>query len=114
MNTIKEKVLRMIFPEAGEIRHGGGEINGLPENTVPQNCTILQATPSPWNDDRTFYCVVYENPEYKIAINLRVCKAMEGSGYAEFVAVHHFDMLDIDSSNEKILKESYAFRITEL
>jgi hypothetical protein len=113
MKIIKENILREIFPEAGEFGRGGNEINGLSKDTIPQNCTILKTTPSPWQDRRTFYCLVYNHPEFKIAIDLRICKTMAGSVFSEFVVIHNFEEIDIETNNEKILKESYAFRISE-
>ena len=112
----KAEVLQHIFPKGVVNGRGGDEINGLPKYTVPQNCRILVSTRSPWDDDRIFYLVLYENYETKVAICLRVCKAMDGCGYDEFAVVHQYDVLEGNVSPEAIqdiIVESYAFRIKE-
>lgn len=67
--------------------HGGMfEVNGLSEGTVPQNCEILLTGEGslslPRCDRRTHYLVRADG----VLFFFRICTAMKGSGYAEYVA----------------------------
>ena len=113
-NTTKNAVLLDIFPEATHIGRGGGEVNGLKKDVQPENCTVLLKTPSPWEDDREFYLLIYETHNLKVKLEIRICDAMEGSGYDRFAVIHKFDIIDPEITDySDIIKESYSYRIRE-
>lgn len=76
----------MLFPEG--TCSNEREANGLPENSVPKNCTIVDS----FVDSR--YSIPGERREHYLVtvedgtlIDLRVCSAFPGSGYKEFAAI---------------------------
>ncbi len=113
-NTTKNAILMDIFPDATHIGRNGGEVNGLKKDVQPQNCTVLLKTPSPWQDDREFYLLIYETHSLKVKLEIRLCDAMEGSGYDRFAVIHKFDVIDVNITDySDIITESYSYRIRE-
>ncbi len=111
-NTTKNAVLLDIFPEATHIGRGGGEVNGLKKDVQPENCTVLLKTPSPWEDDREFYLLIYETHNLKVKLEIRICDAMEGSGYDRFAVIHKFDIINSEITDySDIIEESYSYKI---
>ena len=82
-----QNLLQKVFP-AGQCggRSYGFEVNGLPKNTQPQNCDILVQgqEPDSRGDRREHFLVRVDG----VLLFFRICTAMEGSGYDEFVAGH--------------------------
>lgn len=113
-NVTKNAILMDIFPDATHIGRGGGEVNGLKKDVQPQNCTVLLKTPSPWEDDREFYLLIYETHNLKVKLEIRLCDAMEGSGYDRFAVIHKFDIIEAETTDySDIITESYSYRIRQ-
>lgn len=83
----KKELLQRIFPQASATVHGrdASEVNGLPKDTVPQNCDILVRAMNRWDAQRKqeHYLVRIDG----VMLYLRVCTAMAGSGYDEYAAI---------------------------
>jgi hypothetical protein len=84
----------LLFPLPTVKAFDDGEIVGLPKDTAPQNCEILL---SGVNNSRhlgrqTHYLVRFESS----LILLRVCTAMEGSGYDEYAVIRSIASTDIE------------------
>ena len=81
-----QELINRVFPE-GDValrRSSGFEVNGLPKGTQPQGCEILARglEPDSRGDRREHYLVRVD----AVMLFFRICTAMEGSGYDEFVA----------------------------
>ncbi len=59
------------------------DINGLRHDAEPMNCRFLGKGVC---KDRTFYLVELDAPE-RCLVMLRICEAMEGSGYDRFAVI---------------------------
>ncbi len=99
-----KEILKRIFPgeNATFSSRGGREVNGLAKNTVPQNCEILVCGLA-----RTYTLGRQEHFLVRVdgvLLYLRVCTAMEGSGYDEFAVIYSVATLD----EEKTELEDYA------
>lgn len=87
----KQEILSSIFP-SGDTPHvaqdfgGGYEVTGLPKGTVPQNCEVLASS-----QEKRFLSPGERRAHYLVraggaTLYFRICTAMPGSGYDEFVA----------------------------
>lgn len=123
MKTLSESILRKIFPdESLTVGRGGDELNGLSKGSKPKNCKVHLKIPSPFSSDRgrrrDFYAVsvpsMYAEGEFHF-VEFRICDAMEGSGYDEFVAICARDIACYSSKKElrELIENSYAFRLQE-
>lgn len=104
-------LLQKLFPIEGiTIAQHGKEVNGLPENTEPQNCEILgkgsEKMLSFPNDRRDYYLVKCGD---ELAF-FRICTAAPGSGYAEFVVLHRV-VNEVESPQRANDLKDYAFTI---
>ena len=81
-----QNIAAKLFPEGTVNGRGGVEINGLPAGSQPQNCEVLLrgAKENSRGERREFYLVQCD----AVMLYLRICTAMEGSGYDEFVVIH--------------------------
>lgn len=88
-------LLPLLFPHPAATfnTRGGAEVNGLPQNTVPQNCEIVCSgvDTGKFTKRQVHYCVRLNGA----TVRLRVCDASPDSGYAEFAVV-----LDVARSTE--------------
>lgn len=79
--------LRKLFPQstASFAGRSGKEVNGLPQNTVPQGCEILAEGThnSSILGRQTYYLVEVDG----VQVYLRVCTAHEDSDYDEFAVI---------------------------
>lgn len=87
----KFQFVQSMFP-LGTVRKGDAmEVNGLPKGTEPQGVEIIgrfqDAEYADRGERREFFLV--RNDEFFALF--RICTAMEGSGYDEYVAIHHLD-----------------------
>lgn len=84
-----QDALPRIFPQptATVNGRGGSEVNGLPRNTVPQNCEIVLSglSTSPITKRQEHYLVRIDS----LLVFLRVCSAYEGSGYDEYAVIRN-------------------------
>jgi len=103
--TIQDTLLR-IFPQptATVNGRGGSEVNGLPRNTVPQNCDIVLSGlhTSRITNRQEHYLVRIDNQ----LIFLRVCSAYPDSGYDEYAVIR--DVADTPEKQAELL--DYARR----
>lgn len=103
--TTQDSLLR-IFPQPTATLNGrgGSEVNGLPLNTVPQNCEIVLSglCNSPITKRQEHYLVRIDN----LMVFLRVCSAYEGSGYDEYAVIR--DVADTPEKQAELL--NYARR----
>lgn len=97
---------KLLFPN-GTPGTGGNprEVNGLPKGSEPQNCTVLvtgreKLITAP-KDRRDFYIVKTENGTL---VFLRICSAMAGYGYDEYVVIHSI-IPHANESEYKALRE---------
>lgn len=104
-----ESKLRKLFPQqtASFDGRGGSEVNGLPKNTIPENCEILLSglKNSKILNRQEHYLVQVD----ETMIYLRVCSAYEGSGYDEFAVIRD----SAETSEEKEALLDYARRSIE-
>lgn len=101
---MKDTLLSKIFPNGNADGRGGREVNGLPANTQPTNCVILKQAPSRFpcgTDRREWYLVEVDG--YHVLF--RICTAMKGSGYDEFVVGHAF----VESNDLEAVKDINDF-----
>lgn len=105
---MSRKFIQKMFPEGTLNGRGGTEVNGLPSGSAPQNVSIIRS----WDgnnlsvrpreelrDRRDFYHVT----DGEHCALLRVCTAMEGSGYDEFAVIHivaEHDTPEADALND--------------
>lgn len=79
-------ILATMFPGATMRGSAVVEVNGLGKGTEPANCEVLAQGGQQHfaGDRRQFYLVRSEG----VLFFLRICTAMEGSGYAEYAVIH--------------------------
>ncbi len=88
---MKTDFIQKMFPGCC-VDKRGTEVNGLSGKTVPQGVEILAS----WNDkhvrdnERRELYLVSDN-EYMAL--LRICTAMEGSGYDEYAVIHEIEYI---------------------
>ena len=77
--------LLALFPgTATTLGRGGGEVNGLTRDAVPQGTIHGSAMSTRFERDRVFHVVDCNEERFY----LRVCTAMPGEGYDAFAVIH--------------------------
>lgn len=80
------QILKQVFPQATAYRthEMQGHCNGLLENTMPQNCQIIdQFEDKNYEDRRTHFLLDIDGQ----LVHLRICAAGKGNDYAEYAAI---------------------------
>jgi hypothetical protein len=79
-------IISKMFPAGTVNGRGCSEVNCLPKGTEPRNCEVLLRgmEKNSRGDRREFYLVRSQG----VLFYLRICTAMPGSGYDEFVVIH--------------------------
>lgn len=81
------KLLSELFPQpTATCDKRGTEVNGLPKDTVPQNCEVVYS-------GKRYSSIVKRQDHFLVCVHgvlvfLRVCSAHEGSGYDEYAVIH--------------------------
>lgn len=84
MNSKLHDMLVKMFPyENAFFGRGGFEVNGLPEDAVPVGNILGRLVPKN-QPDREFFLVDFDDTLFL----LRICVAMECTGYAKFAVIH--------------------------
>jgi hypothetical protein len=83
---LRQEILSQLFPQASAtFDKRGTEVNGLPKDTVPRNCEVVDSGKS--------YGDILRRQDYflvrvaGVLVFLRVCTADEQSGYAEYAVI---------------------------
>lgn len=82
----KTEILSQLFPQpTATFDKRGTEVNGLPKDTVPQNCEVVYSgkSYSPIVKRQDYFLVRVQD----VLVFLRVCTAFEGSGYDEYAVI---------------------------
>lgn len=79
-------LVETLFPGC-TLGRGGSEANGLAIDVEPQNCTILDK----FHDNH--YPLKHRRDHYLVSVgdslaSLRICQAMDNSGYGAFAYIH--------------------------
>jgi hypothetical protein len=108
------EILTSLFPQRTAIfaGRGGREVNGLPKDTKPANCTVLASglAKSSRLGRQEHFLVTVDSPlssEGKAMVYMRICTAYEGSGYDEFAVI--YDIVDTAADKERVQERALGF-----
>lgn len=111
VEMLTSAALAKLFPQArlDAIGRGGTEVNRLAKGTVPQNCEVLAkgVQKRRLSGTQTHYLVKVDS----VLVYLRVCDAMENSGYDEYAVI--LDVAHADNAAEAARVTGRAQRYIE-
>lgn len=106
--TNNDPSLLALFPgTATTLGRGGGEVNGLTKDAVPQGTVYGSAMSTEFERDRVFHIVDCNEERFY----LRVCTAMPGEGYEAFAVIHDRARLGTPKAQEML--ERYRSRVQD-
>ena len=100
--------LLALFPgTATTLGRGGGEVNGLAKDAVPQGTIHGSAMSTEFERDRVFHVVDCNEERFY----LRVCAAMPGESYDAFAVIH--DRAKVGTPKAQEMLERYQRRVRD-
>jgi hypothetical protein len=102
-------ILATMFPGATLRGSVVVEVNGLGKGTEPANCEVVgQGSQAHFGGDRRqFYLVRCEG----VLFFLRICTAMEGSGYDEYAVIHRAAVTPQEQQDLETYARDYLARL---